>query len=40
MLKRPQLLEGFQGKGFKDRVREVGDGVHDQLVNILLIGWW
>ena len=37
MLKRPELLEGFQGKVFKDRVREGGC---DQLADILPIGWW
>ena len=36
VLKRP---DGFQGKVFKDRVRERGCGVHDQLLDILLIGW-
>ena len=32
--------DGFQGKVFKDRVREGGCAVLDQLVDILLIGWW
>ena len=37
VLKRP---EGFQGKVYKDRVREgVVCGACDQLVGILLIGW-
>ena len=42
MLKRPELPKDFQGKVFKDRVREgfVGCGVCDQLVDILLTGWW
>ena len=40
MLKRLKLPNGFQGKVFKDRVREGSCGVHDQLVDILLIGWW
>ena len=40
MLKKLELPEGFQGKVFKDRVREGGCGVCDQLVDILLIGWW
>ena len=40
MLKRPKLHEGFQGKVFKDREKEGGCGVSDQLVGILLIGWW
>ena len=40
VLKRPQLPDGFQGKVFKHRVREGGCGVCDQLVDILLIGWW
>ena len=40
MLKRPQLPTGFQGKVFKDQVREgVARTVHDQLMNVLLIGW-
>ena len=37
---RPQLLDGFQGKVFKDRVREGDCGVHDQLVDSLPIGGW
>ena len=39
MLKRLKLLEGFQGKVFKDRVRERFAGYCDQLMDILLIGW-
>ena len=39
VLIRPELPEGFQGKVFKDRVREGGCVVCDQLVD-LLIGWW
>ena len=40
MLKRPELPDGFQAKVFKARVKEVGCGVGNQLVDILLIGWW
>ena len=40
VLKRPELSEVFQGKVFKDRVREGGCKGCDQLVDILLIGWW
>ena len=40
LFKRLGLLEVFQGKVFKDRVREGHCGVCDQLVNILLVGWW
>ena len=40
VLKRPELPYGFQGKVFKDRLREGGCGVCDQLADILLIGWW
>ena len=40
VLKRPKLPDGFQGKVFKDRVREGGRGLCDPLVDILLIGWW
>ena len=40
VLKIPKLPEGFQGKGFKDRMREGRRGVCDQLLDILLIGWW
>lgn len=39
-LKRPELPKSFQGMGFKDRVRERDCGVCDQLVDVLLIGWW
>ena len=39
MLKGPKLLEGLQGKVFKDRMREGGYGVCDQVTDILLIGW-
>ena len=38
VLKRHQLPDGFQRKGFKDKVREGSGAVCDQLVNILLIG--
>ena len=40
MFKRPELLERFQGKVFKDRVRKEGSGVGGQLMDILLIGLW
>ena len=41
VLKRPELSEVFQGKVFKDVVREgVACTVRDQLVDVLLIGWW
>ena len=40
MLKSPELPDDFQGKVFKDRVREIVARVHDRLMNILLIGWW
>ena len=40
MLKRPELPESFQGKVYKDRVRKGVCGLCDQLVGILLIGWW
>lgn len=40
VLKRPILLHGFQGNVFKDGIREQGCAVHDQLVDILVIGWW
>ena len=40
VLKRPKLPEGSQGKVFKDRVEEEGCGMCDQLVYILLTGWW
>ena len=39
-IKRPEPPEGFQGKVFKDRVREGGCGECGQLVDLLLIGWW
>ena len=37
MLKRLELLNGFQGKDFKERERERAVGVCDQLMNILLL---
>ena len=43
MPKRPELPEGFQGKGFKKGeggVLRWGGGECDQLLDILLIGWW
>ena len=36
-LKRPKVPNGFQRKVFRDRVRERGFEVCDQLVDILLI---
>ena len=39
-LKRPELLDGFQGDVFKDRVRGGEFGVCDELADILFIGWW
>ena len=38
MLKRPELLHGFQGRVFKDSVREGFRGLHDQSVSISLTG--
>ena len=35
--KRPKLPEGFQGKIYKDKMREGGFRVCDQLMDILLI---
>ena len=40
LLKRSELPDGFQGKVFKDKLREGSCGVHAQLMEILLIGWW
>lgn len=40
MLKRPELLEVFQEKVFKNKVREGGCGARDQFVDFLLIGGW
>ena len=40
VLKRPWTPNGFQGKVFKDRVREGSCEVYDQLVDSLLTGWW
>ena len=40
VFQRPELLNGFQGKDFKVRVRKGGCRMHDQLVDILLIGGW
>ena len=37
VLERPKLPEGFQGKIYKDKVREEGCRVCDQLMEILLI---
>ena len=39
MFKRPELPEGFQGKVYKDKVREGICRVCDQLIEILLVGW-
>ena len=39
MLKRPEQPDGFQGRVFKGNIiRFEGGRVHDQLVDILLIG--
>ena len=40
MFKRPKLPNSFQGRVFKGNVRDKDCRVPDQLVNILLIGWW
>ena len=37
MLKRPELLNGFQETDFKNRERERAVGVCDQSMNILLL---
>ena len=39
MLKRPELLHGFQARVFKDGVRGGGLRMHDQHVGLLLIRW-
>ena len=39
VFKRFKLPESFQGKVYKDRVREGVGGVCDQLLDILLIPW-
>ena len=38
-VKRPKLPEGFQGKVYKDKVREGICRVCDQPIEILLVGW-
>ena len=38
MLKRPELPNGLQVRVFKDSIREEGCRMHDQLVDLLLIG--
>ena len=40
VFKRPKVPSGFQRKVFRDRVRDRGCEVCDELVDILLIGWW
>ena len=40
MLKRPELPYGFQGRVFKGNIRGEGCRMPDQLLDILLIGWW
>lgn len=40
MFKKPELPHGFQGKVLEDRVREGECELCDQLVDILLTGWW
>ena len=39
MLQRPKLLHGFQASVFKDGVRGGGLRIHDQHVDLLMIGW-
>ena len=39
MLKRPEIPDGFQGRGFKGSVREGGCRVCDQLVHNPRIRW-
>lgn len=39
-LKDSKLPSGFQGKVFKDRVRERGCRECNQLMDIVLIAWW
>ena len=33
-------LMAFKERFLRDRMRQGEGGVHDQLVDILLIGWW
>ena len=40
VLWRPKPPSGFQGKLFKDRLKERGCGVCEQLLGLLLVGWW
>ena len=40
MFKRPNSLKAFRERLFKDRAREEGCRVCDQLMDVLLIGWW
>ena len=37
---KPQTPWWLQGRVFKVTSKDEGHGVHDQLVDILLIGWW
>ena len=40
MLSRPKFLNDFQVRLFKDDVRGEVWRVGDQLMGLLLIGWW
>ena len=40
ILKSHELLDGFQGKVFRDRLREKSCQARDQLVDVLMAGWW
>ena len=40
MIKKPELPHGFQARVLKGSIRDEGHRVHDQLVDIFLIGWW
>lgn len=40
MLKRPIVSDGFQGRLYKDRVRERVMGNNNQLVHNFLFGGW
>ena len=39
-LQRPELPNSFQGQVIKGRMRGAGCEVCDQLMDILLVGWW
>ena len=40
MPRRPELPDGFQVRVFKANIRGEPCRVRDQLVDLLLIGWW